>query len=235
MAESKATNSTIKAEFYKLEDLPDSDDEDENPIPPVENLISATDLITGLLEQNEIQYAVMGGFAVNLLQGQRETRDVDICFSGGFKNLRSILEQQSRLVIPSTKLASGVLKVFVKTGPGQDRCKESHKIEVGLIESGVLGSPKDLAEHQRPVTIGTGAGQKRTIKTLDILYLLRSKMGAFRQRESQSDRTDILHILGTYEGEARASRGKLDREAVEFFVDSIPEEDRSFFKTLLGI
>lgn len=96
MAESKATNSTIKAEFYKLEDLPDSDDEDENPIPPVENLISATDLITGLLEQNEIQYAVMGGFAVNLLQGQRETRDVDVCFSGGFKNLRSILEQQSR-------------------------------------------------------------------------------------------------------------------------------------------
>ena len=100
---------------------------------------------------------------------------------------------------------------------------------------GVLGSPKDLAEHQRAVTIGTGAGQKRTIKTLDILYLLRSKMGAFRQRESQSDRTDILHILGTYEGEARAIRGKLDREAVEFFVESIPEEDRSFFKTLLGI
>ena len=96
MAESHSSSSTIKAELYKLEDLPDSDDEAENPIPPVENLMSATDLITGLLEQHEIQYAVMGGFAVNLLQGQRETRDIDVCFNGGFKHLRSILEQQSR-------------------------------------------------------------------------------------------------------------------------------------------
>ena len=60
-------------------------------------------------------------------------------------------------------------------------------------------------------------------------------MEAFRQRESQSDRTDILHLLGTYEDEARAVRGKLDREAVEFFVESMPEEDEPFFKTLLGI
>ena len=96
MAESHSTSSTVKAELYNLEDLPDSDDEAENSISPVENLMSATDLITGLLEKHEIQYAVMGGFAVNLLQGQRETRVIDVCFSGGFKYLRSILEQQSR-------------------------------------------------------------------------------------------------------------------------------------------
>ena len=85
----------IKAETYQIEDLPDSDDE-ENPIPPVANLISATDLITGLLEQNSIEYAVMGGFAVGLLRGPRETRDIDVCFSGGFKQIRDILEQQPR-------------------------------------------------------------------------------------------------------------------------------------------
>lgn len=41
------------------------------------------------------------------------------------------------LVIPSTKLASDIMKVFVKTGPGQDSCSHSHSIEVKLIESGM--------------------------------------------------------------------------------------------------
>ena len=41
------------------------------------------------------------------------------------------------LVILSTKLASDVMKVFVKTGPGQDSCSHSHSIEVTLIESGM--------------------------------------------------------------------------------------------------
>jgi hypothetical protein len=51
------------------------------------------------------------------------------------------------LIIPSTKLASGILKVFVKTGPGQDQCKESHRIEVDLIESGTSLFPSQCPSH----------------------------------------------------------------------------------------
>ena len=86
----------IKAETYKIESLPDSDEEEEKPAPPVANMTSATDLITRLLEQNSIQYAVMGGFAIHLLERPRETRDIDICFIGGFKHIREVLEQQPR-------------------------------------------------------------------------------------------------------------------------------------------
>ena len=86
----------IKAETYKIELLPDSDEEEEKPVPPVANMTSATDLITRLLEQNSIQYAVMGGFAIHLLERPRETRDIDVCFVGGFKHVREILEQQPR-------------------------------------------------------------------------------------------------------------------------------------------
>ena len=86
----------IKAETYKIELLPDSDEEEEKPVPPVANMTSATDLITSLLEQNSIQYAVMGGFAIHLLERPRETRDIDVCFVGGFKHVREILEQQPR-------------------------------------------------------------------------------------------------------------------------------------------
>ena len=86
----------IKAETYKIELLPDSDEEEEKPVPPVANMTSATDLITSLLEQNSIQYAVMGGFAIHLLERPRETRDIDVCFVGGFKHIREVLEQQPR-------------------------------------------------------------------------------------------------------------------------------------------
>lgn len=86
----------IKAETYKIELLPDSDEEEDKPVPPVANMTSATDLITRLLELNSIQYAVMGGFAIHLLERQRETRDIDVCFVGGFKHVREILEQQPR-------------------------------------------------------------------------------------------------------------------------------------------
>ena len=96
MAGARSIGNIIKAETYRIEDLPDSDDEENNPIPPVGNMVSATDLITGLLEDNSIQYAVMGGFAVGLLQGPRKTKDIDVCFAGGFKHIRNILEQQSR-------------------------------------------------------------------------------------------------------------------------------------------
>ena len=86
----------IKAETYNIELLPDSDEEEEKPVPPVANMTSATDLITRLLEQNSVQYAVMGGFAIHLLEKPRETRDIDVCFIGGFKHIREILEQQPR-------------------------------------------------------------------------------------------------------------------------------------------
>ena len=86
----------IKAETYKIELLPDSDEEGGKPVPPVTNMTSAADLITRLLEQNSIQYAMMGGFAIHLLERPRETRDIDVCFIGGFKHIREILEQQPR-------------------------------------------------------------------------------------------------------------------------------------------
>ena len=60
-------------------------------------------------------------------------------------------------------------------------------------------------------------------------------MGAFRQRQSASDRTDILHLLGTYEDEARAVRGDLDREDVDFFVEAMPGEDQPVFREMFGV
>ena len=60
-------------------------------------------------------------------------------------------------------------------------------------------------------------------------------MNAYRTRQSESDRKDILHILKMFEDEAKSVSGNLDPEDVAFFVESSPWEDRKFLIGLLGV
>ncbi len=60
-------------------------------------------------------------------------------------------------------------------------------------------------------------------------------MNAYRTRQSENDRPDILHLLKMFEDEARRVCGNLDPEDVGFFVESSPQEDQKFFGELLGV
>ena len=46
----------------------------------------------------------------------------------------------NRLKIPNTKTIANIMRVFVKTGPGFDTCKDRIDVEVDLIENGELQS-----------------------------------------------------------------------------------------------
>jgi hypothetical protein len=41
-----------------------------------------------------------------------------------------------RLIIPDTRMIEAIMKVFVRTGPGQDQCQEVRNIELDLILCG---------------------------------------------------------------------------------------------------
>ena len=60
-------------------------------------------------------------------------------------------------------------------------------------------------------------------------------MNAYRTRQSESDRKDILHVLKMFEDEARSVSENLDPEDVAFFVESSTREDRKFLAGLLGV
>ena len=60
-------------------------------------------------------------------------------------------------------------------------------------------------------------------------------MNAYRTRQSESDRADVLHLLKMFEDETRSVCGNLDLEDVGFFVESSPQEDQKFFGGLLGV
>jgi hypothetical protein len=44
------------------------------------------------------------------------------------------------IVIPDSRLVEGIVKVFVKTGPGWDECAEAHRIEIDIKQAGEAGS-----------------------------------------------------------------------------------------------
>jgi hypothetical protein len=55
--------------------------------------------------------------------------------------LTSIVAQDAdlmRLIIPNTRTIDGIMRIFVRTGPGYDQCQMSLNIEVDLILCGML-------------------------------------------------------------------------------------------------
>ncbi|KAM5444453.1 hypothetical protein MaudCBS49596_008012 [Microsporum audouinii] len=214
----------------------DSDEERENfPDIPESNLVSATLFIAGILERANIPYALMGGFAVKLMGGTRDTRDVDIVFEAPRKmrDLWNIVECEPRLVIPNTKLLSNIMKVFVLTGPGYDSCPDAIKVEVDLIENGFPSSPRDLRVNRDQLTIPTPSGQ-RPIYVISLLYLLRGKMTAFMSRSTPQDMSDIIHLINTRGDEIKTFIHRLDPETITSFLTGVDSESRAEFTSFFG-
>jgi len=86
------------AETYNLVEYDSDEERCRHPIIAASNLASATVFITDLLQRNSIQYALMGGFACQLLKSPRLTRDIDVAFQGPKKmlSLWNVVEKESR-------------------------------------------------------------------------------------------------------------------------------------------
>lgn len=84
------------ASQYNLLEYDSDEEKYKYPDVPIGNLVSAAFLVANLLERNGIPYGLMGGFAVRILGGDRDTRDVDIAFQAKMKDLWRIVEAEPR-------------------------------------------------------------------------------------------------------------------------------------------
>lgn len=121
--------------------------------PPLENQSSAAAYIGSKIQGADGVYALMGGFALVLLGSRRSTRDVDMVTDLTMARVWSIIEGDSRylqfenqcqtptdlairLIVPKSRMTADVIKIFVKTGPGFDGCKEAKNVEVDIALPG---------------------------------------------------------------------------------------------------
>ncbi|KAJ9300689.1 hypothetical protein DTO271G3_1853 [Paecilomyces variotii] len=223
------------ASRYSLVDYDSDEEVQKYPRIPISNLTSAAFFVAGILEQAGIQYGIMGGMAVKLMGGMRDTRDVDIAFDapGKMRDLWRVLEVQTRLIIPKERLISNIMRIFVRTGPGYDNCSRGIPVEVDLIECGYQNSPRDLGNHRTELQL-TVDSAPRSIYVIDILYLLRGKMAAFMSRGSDNDRDDITYLLRAYPEAVQGIKDKLDPIAVDCFLESVSSENREYWTRFFG-
>ncbi|KAI1925879.1 hypothetical protein LOZ58_002358 [Ophidiomyces ophidiicola] len=206
----------------------DSDEEREKfPAVPMENLMSAALFMASLFDRAGVPYGVMGDFAINLMGGERETRDVDIAFQapGKMRDLWDIVEGEERLIVPNTRLLSNIMKVFVLTGPNFDECTVTMPIEIDLIESGFQNSPRDLSTNRIEIQAKIG-NETNSIYAVGLYYLLRGKLATYQARQDERDRSDIIHVLKKYPDEIREFATDLESDTVSSFLESLPSYRR---------
>ncbi|PYI00859.1 hypothetical protein BO78DRAFT_434111 [Aspergillus sclerotiicarbonarius CBS 121057] len=223
------------ATHYDLVDYDSDAEKEKYPHVPLANLISAALFVANLLEQAGIPYGLMGGLAVSLMGSNRATRDVDMAFQapGKMRDMWALVEAESRLIIPNTKLLSNIMKIFVRTGPGYDDCRSGIPVEVDLIESGYQGSPRALFTNRRLLSVPTKTGPK-TLYAIELFYLLRGKMAAFASRASPHDLHDVQHLLRNYGAEVRGFVQRLDPDAVGAFLDVMAPASRGYWGEFFG-
>ncbi|EER28540.1 hypothetical protein CPC735_064130 [Coccidioides posadasii C735 delta SOWgp] len=220
------------ASQYSLADYDSDEERAKYPQVPEDNLASAALFCVNMLESKNINYALFGGFAIRLLGGKRDTRNVDILFQGNIKDIWSIVETQHRLVIPSSRLTTDILKVLVHTGPGYDSCDVQVPVAVTLIESGInqpsiryRGSPKSLATNRLLSSVDTIAGH-RPIYVLGVFDIINVKLAAFMHDRLDKDKEDLLFLMRKYPEKVCTRIKDLDQEAATIFMDSIPDDVR---------
>ena len=105
------------------------------------------------------------------------------------------------IVMPDSRLVEGVLKIFVKTGPSFDHCKEQHRIEVDIKQAGFRNSPRKLegnVDQVGPFDLFTTPVH---FNVLNIASMMRIKVECCLTREEPRDFDDIKFMLGQHHGD----------------------------------
>ncbi|PQE29915.1 hypothetical protein CJF32_00000575 [Rutstroemia sp. NJR-2017a WRK4] len=210
------------ASRYNIIDYESDDEQDDDSRGPSnENLVSAASFVTQLLNKEGINYALMGAFALQCFGSNRNTNNVDIAVDTSMKRLWQIIEPEDRLVIPQSRLVADVMKIFVRTGPGYDHCRDTKLIEVEMISPGSNGSPRDIGSHQQMLVASGPLGEEVSFKALDVLYLLRSKMDVIAARGAPKDFLDVQFIIDHWSQELAKIQGYSTAARIRSDIESL--------------
>ncbi|KAI9844971.1 MAG: hypothetical protein M1837_005115 [Sclerophora amabilis] len=216
------------ASTYNLVDYDSEEERLKNPEgPPAANLFAAAEYISGLFNANSVDYAVMGGFAMICRGSFRTTSDVDVVAEATMSALWRIIEPQPRLIIPNTKLVSGVIRVFVKTGfaSGDADCPQNWNVEVDLIRPGVHGTPLSVRNNMNNLLVDV-FGTTLTFSGLNILYMMRTKLKCCSSRGFGRDMGDLEYLLKHEGHNVTAIADQLDEGDKEFFLGTAFVRDK---------
>ncbi len=121
--------------------------------------------------------------------------------------------------MPSSRLASNAVRLYVRTGPafGDDDCIENRLVKLDLVV-GDFVERKDLQRQAELVQL-TVATRTLHAPTLTVQELLKSKLHAFAGRMADNDKRDIVFLVSTFPTLIQASNKDLDQEEVQLVLE----------------
>ncbi|KAE9373016.1 hypothetical protein N431DRAFT_406266 [Stipitochalara longipes BDJ] len=222
------------ASRYSLVDYDSDEERARHPNgPPPENLLSACMFMVHLLDTARLNYAVMGGFGLVIRGSPRPTNDVDIAVEARMANLWQLVEPQARLIIPNTRNIEGIMRIFVRTGPGHDQCHTQVNIEVDLVLCGALGTPSSLVGHRQTLTVTSRTGPIQ-VAGLELYYAMRGKLRVAASRAAQRDVSDVRWIIDTFPAQVQAFRARLDPTECDQFLEHFTGAQKARMAQVLG-
>ncbi|KAJ6108460.1 hypothetical protein N7523_009783 [Penicillium sp. IBT 18751x] len=203
--------------------------------------------IATLLEDHQITYAFIGGWAVYLRGGSRTTRDIDISVKTTMDHLREILMAQSRLHFPAIHGNTSV-QVFIDVGRTFDQDFPhipdlAVSMDVVISEQGNLGTPVDLGSSRESIMPVWPTPQGSPVLVLGLFFQIYAKLDAFSRRggEGSNDFLDLEFLFSTYATQIPSLRDYYDLEQRRYFwrhyataYVAFPEQVENM-KTLLGV
>ncbi|CAD6569951.1 MAG: hypothetical protein ASARMPRED_003329 [Alectoria sarmentosa] len=144
-------------------------------------------------------------------------------------------------MIPSKRIHGGVIRIFVKTGPGHDSCKDVFEVEVDIVVadkgySGPRGSPMNIESGRETLQFPEPATRKMiTFEVLDLRWLMKTKMSACSDRIALKDYTDLEYLVTTYTDQVRSFIHELDHEQVDHWLDGLDEAVQKDMRAKLGV
>jgi hypothetical protein len=140
-----------------------------------------------------------------------------------------------RLLMPSTRLLSGVVPLYVKTGPvfGDFDCKKNRLVKIDVV-TGDFVRLTDMERQIEHVHL-TVASRTLHTPTLTVIELLKSKLRAYDHRVARKDLSDIVFLVEKYRAIVVEAKKQLDQAYVRFAVERAddPREKLILAETML--
>lgn len=214
-------------------------------------LSQAATEISKILSDNGVKHGIFGGWAINVLGGERVTKDVDcLAAIGKDELLKLIVKQKGWTAIPNMRedyaalfwddhLERPVLVEIFIGGSHHSLFRPFTRVNSRLTFSpGSTASPADTASARRAmqaVPTQTKQVDNCSIQILDVFHIFKGKLHAAADRQIFTDVQDLKYLVNTHGQYLRTNAGQINLKVVGRAIKRYPQLADVFSRLQLNI
>ncbi|KAK2858529.1 hypothetical protein FQN49_004643 [Arthroderma sp. PD_2] len=184
---------------------------------PQKRLSEAAVAISKILSDHGTKYGIFGGWAVNVLGGNRATKDIDLMAAIGKDELWELMEGRNGW----TKIPN--MREDYASFFWDDALKRPVLVEIFIGSTSSPANTENASRAMRVVDTQTVLVDGKPVQLLDVVLIFKGKLHAAADRAKSSDTLDLKHLLNKYAERLRPHATKISLRDVGKAVRRYPE------------